>query len=74
MTLNDAKNSKVYKIISTNGEGNQKRRLLDMGFTPDTEVFLAHTAPFGGTILVSLRGYMVALREDAASLIEIAEV
>lgn len=74
MTLNDARIGKVYKIVQTHGEGNQKRRLLDMGFTPETEVFLAHTAPFGGTVLVSLRGFMVALREDASALIEIAEV
>ena len=74
MTLNHAKIGKVYKIVQTKGEGAQKRRLLDMGFTPNTEIFLAHTAPFGGTVLVSLRGFMVALREDASELIEIAEI
>lgn len=71
MTLMDAKPDHVYKIVSTGGEGNQKRRLLDMGFTPECKIYVAHTAPFGGTILVGLRGFMVALREDAASLIEI---
>ena len=74
MTLNDAKIGRVYKIVQTGGEGNQKRRLLDMGFTPNTEIFLAHTAPFGGTVLVSLRGFTVALREDASALIEIEEI
>ena len=71
MTLMDATPDRVYKIVETKGEGNQKRRLLDMGFTPECKIYVAHTAPFGGTILVGLRGFMVALREDAASLIEI---
>lgn len=71
MTLLDASINKVYRVKTIGGEGNAKRRLLDMGFTPDCHVFVASVAPFGGTILVGLRGYMVALREDAASLISI---
>ena len=74
MTLMDACIDKVYKVVATNGKKNEKRRLLDMGFTPECKIYVAHTAPFGGTILVGLRGFLVALREDAASLIEIAEV
>ena len=32
MTLMDARVDKVYKVVATNGEKNEKRRLLDMGF------------------------------------------
>ncbi len=71
MTLINAGINKVYRVVSVGGSGNAQRRLLDMGFTPGCSVFVASVAPFGGTILVGLRGYMVALREDAASLIEI---
>lgn len=74
MTLMDARTDRVYKVIEVVGSGNERRRLLDMGFTPDCKIYVAHTAPFGGTILVGLRGFLVALREDAASLIEIGEV
>ncbi len=73
MTLLDARIDKVYKVTEVGGAGNEKRRLLDMGFTPDCKIYVAHTAPFGGTILVGLRGFLVALREDAASLIGITE-
>lgn len=73
MTLMNAKVDKVYKVKGVTGEGNAKRRLLDMGFTPNCSIYIASVAPFGGTILVGLRGFMVALREDAASLIEIVE-
>lgn len=74
MTLMDAKVDTKYKVINVLGEGNAKRRLLDMGFTPNCSIYVASVAPFGGTILVGLRGFMVSLREDAALLIEIETV
>lgn len=71
MTLLDAITNKAYKITGIKGEGNARRRLLDMGFTPDSLVYVAGSAPMGGAILVALRGAMIALREDAASSIEV---
>lgn len=71
MTLMDAKVNKVYVVTDVHGTGNFRRRLLDMGFTPECKLFVAGIAPFGGTVLVALRGFTVALREDAASMIEI---
>ncbi len=73
MTIMNARPDKVYKVQNVLGSGHEKRRLLDMGFTPGCPIYVAHTAPFGGTVLVGLRGFLVALREDAASLIEISE-
>lgn len=70
-TLMQAHVNKIYRIKDVLGEGNAKRRLLDMGFTPGGEVYVAGIAPFGGTILVCLRGFSVALREDAAERIEL---
>ena len=69
MTLMDAGVNKVYRI--TDVSGSFRRRLLDMGFTPQCKLYVAGIAPFGGTVLVALRGFTVALREDAASMIEI---
>ncbi|MCL2751776.1 MAG: ferrous iron transport protein A [Firmicutes bacterium] len=40
------------------------RRLLDFGFTPGTEVTVRNVA-IGGTMLVALRGYTLALRANA---------
>lgn len=64
----------AYKITRVGGEGNEHRRLLDMGFTQGSEIYVAGIAPFGGTVLVSLRESFIALREDAASLIEVERV
>ena len=69
MTLNDAQVQKTYTVSDIGGVGNERRRLLDMGFTPETKVNVLTRAPFGGTVLVSLRNFSVALREDAASLV-----
>lgn len=74
MTLIDADVNKTYRVTDVSGTGNFRRRLLDMGFTPDCKLFVAGIAPFGGTVLVALRGFTVALREDAASMIEIEAV
>lgn len=71
MILTCARPDKLYEITSVVGEGNARRRLLDMGFTPGSEVYVAGVAPFGGTVLVSLRGFSVALRESAADLINV---
>ena len=50
--------------------GAVKRRLVDMGLTPGTEITVRKTAPFGDPIEVNLRGYELSLRKaDAAHII-----
>ena len=41
MTLMDARTDRVYKVIEVGGSGNERRRLLDMGFTPDCKIYVA---------------------------------
>lgn len=74
MTLSNAKANTVYTITEVTGIDNVRRRLLDMGFTPACSVHVIATAPMGGTVLVRLRGFTVALRQNAASLIGIKAV
>ncbi|MCL2861034.1 MAG: ferrous iron transport protein A [Firmicutes bacterium] len=71
MTLVDAKLNKQYFIKTLRGEFNEKRRLLDMGFSPLSCITVCAVAPFGGTILVLLRGRLITLRNDIASFIEV---
>ena len=53
-----------------NHRGAVKRRLVDMGLTPGTEVKLVKIAPFGDPLELQLRGYELSLRkEDAAQII-----
>ncbi len=58
---------RVVKIL---GEGRLRRRIFDMGITPDTEILMRKSAPLGDPIEVSLRGYELSLRKAEASLIK----
>lgn len=69
MTLNRATPKKNYKITQIKGGMRLHRRLLDMGMTPGTRLFVAARAPGGGAVLVSLRGIFIALRDSAAEVV-----
>lgn len=58
---------RVVKIL---GEVRLRRRIFDMGITPDTEILMRKSAPLGDPIEVSLRGYELSLRKAEASLIK----
>ena len=70
-TLNDLKPGQSGTILSVgNQSGAVKRRLVDMGLTPGTQVTVTKIAPLGDPLEVSLRGYELSLRKaDAAQII-----
>ena len=55
-----------------NENGPVKRRLVDMGLTPGTEVTVRKVAPFGDPLELNLRGYELSLRKADAAQILIA--
>lgn len=73
MTLDKVKIGHRTKIIAVNGQGALRRRLLDMGLTPHTEVMVRKVAPMGDPIELHLRGYELTLRADDARNIEVEE-
>ena len=70
MTLNEVKVGASAKVAKLNGEGAVKRRLMDMGITKGTEVYVRKVAPLGDPIEVTVRGYELSLRKDEAAKIE----
>lgn len=74
MTLDRLEIGKKSKIMEVKGEGALRRRLLDMGLTPHTEVMVRKVAPMGDPIEIHLRGYELTLRMDDAKKIVIEEV
>ena len=54
-----------------NQRGAVKRRLIDMGLTPGTEVKLIKMAPFGDPMELQLRGYELSLRKEDAAQIQV---
>jgi len=61
-------------VIKVGGEGALRRRLLDMGITPNTLIMVRKVAPLGDPIEISLRGYGLAIRQDDARKIEVEEL
>ncbi|SPT68443.1 Ferrous iron transport protein A [Anaerobiospirillum thomasii] len=71
-TLDSLKVGETTKVVSVHGEHTAlRRRLLDMGLTPDTEVSITRMAPLGDPIELSLRGYSLTIRKSDASLVEV---
>lgn len=74
MTLDQLRIGRKSHIITVNGKGALRDRLLDMGLTPGTEVMVRRMAPFGDPIEILLRGYELTLRLEDAKNIEVERV
>ncbi|MBQ9534347.1 MAG: ferrous iron transport protein A [Clostridia bacterium] len=70
-TLRDTKIGETVKIVKLHGEGPVKRRIMDMGLTRGTEVYVRKVAPLGDPIELTVRGYELSLRKADAEMIEV---
>lgn len=73
LTLDRVPIGKAVIIRKVGGEGALRRRLLDMGLTPNTRVMVRKAAPLGDPIELFLRGYELTLRLDDAREITVEE-
>lgn len=71
MTLDQLPIGQQAKILAVGGEGALRRRLLDMGLTPKTNLMIRKVAPMGDPIELFVRGYELTLRKEDAQKIEI---
>ena len=69
-TLKDAKIGQTVTVKKLNGEGAVKRRIMDMGITKGTQIFIRKVAPLGDPIEITVRGYELSLRKADAEMIE----
>ena len=67
--LDEFKIGETCLVKTVNGEGRFRRRLLDMGVTPGTKIYLRKKAPLGDPLEITLRGYELTLRKDEAQLV-----
>lgn len=70
-TLRNAKVGQTVKVVKLHGEGAVKRRLMDMGLTRGTEVYIRKVAPLGDPVEVMVRNYELSIRKADAEMIEI---
>ena len=69
-TLRDIQIGDKAIVTKINGEGKVKRRIMDMGITQGTEIYVRKVAPLGDPIEVTVRGYELSIRKDDADIIE----
>lgn len=74
MNLSQYKPGETGIIEVVGGKGALRRRLLDMGLTPGTQVSVRKVAPFGDPLELQLRGYELTIRGDDARIIEMRKV
>lgn len=70
-TLRDVKIGETVTVVKLHGEGAVKRRIMDMGITKNTDVYVRKVAPLGDPIEVTVRNYELSLRKADAEMIEV---
>ncbi|MCM1245594.1 MAG: ferrous iron transport protein A [Roseburia sp.] len=73
-TLRDVPCGATVKVMKLMGEGSVKRRIMDMGITKGTDVFVRKVAPLGDPVEVTVRGYELSLRKADAEMIMVEAV
>ena len=65
-TLREVPIGSTVKVVKIHGEGAVRRRIMDMGITKGTEIYVRKVAPLGDPIEVTVRGYELSLRKGEA--------
>ncbi|MDY6352805.1 MAG: ferrous iron transport protein A [Lachnospiraceae bacterium] len=69
-TLRDVRVGETARVRSIHGAGALKRRIMDMGITKGTEIYVRRIAPLGDPVEVTVRGFELSLRKDDADILE----
>ena len=57
MTLGDAKVGSTVVVTKIEGDSAYKRRIMDMGITKGSELYIRKVAPLGDPVEITVRGY-----------------
>lgn len=74
VNLNSLAVGKKCKVIKVSAETKIRRRLMDMGIVPGTEMIIHGKAPMGDPIEVIVRGYHLTLRKNEAQEVIVANL
>lgn len=69
--LNPGERCRILAVADCPDSPVLRDRLLDMGLTPGTEIFIRRRAPMGDPVEIYLRGYELTLRLSDAKLITV---
>ena len=69
MTLGEAKVKSTVIVSKIEGDEAYKRRIMDMGITKGTELYIRKVAPLGDPVEITVRGYELSLRKEDAGCV-----
>ncbi|PKM89752.1 MAG: ferrous iron transport protein A [Firmicutes bacterium HGW-Firmicutes-12] len=58
-------------VVRINGNGAIKRRLLEMGIVPNTDINMLRFAPLGDPLEIKTKGCLLSLRKEEAEMVEV---
>ncbi len=70
LTLKEVKVGDTCRVLKINGEGALRRRIMDMGITKNTQIYVRKVAPLGDPIELTVRGYELTIRKSEAEMVE----
>lgn len=71
MTLGDAKVGSTVVVTKIAGDSAYKRRIMDMGITKGSELYIRKVAPLGDPVEITVRGYELSVRKDDAQCVQV---
>ena len=71
MTLGDAKVGSTVVVTKIEGDSAYKRRIMDMGITKGSELYIRKVAPLGDPVEITVRGYELSVRNNDAQCVHV---
>ncbi len=71
MELSQLKQGQRAEVLAIRGQGDIRRRILEMGVIPGTVIEMRKPAPMKDPLKIFLRNYELSLRIEEASWIEV---
>lgn len=69
--LSDLKAHDKGKVKQVTGQGQLKKKLLDMGVLPGSELEVLRVAPLGDPVEIRIKGYNLSLRKEEARQVSV---
>ena len=70
-TLREVACGETVTVVKLHGDGALRRRILDMGLTKGSQVYVRKVAPLGDPIELTVRGYELSIRKGDAEMVEV---
>ena len=71
MTLGEAKVGSTVVVTKIEGDSAYKRRIMDMGITKGSELYIRKVAPLGYPVEITVRGYELSVRKNDAQCVQV---